>query len=159
MPKEQVGRQQNRDLSCFHPNIEGDQGRQELAPGQAQFLQNAGKAHTVEQPKTEYQGDAPGLQGSSHEILDGHVGDREGDRRFHYSGWQRNRPQHGQPQGDGMGHGERSSLGQQGTPLEAQQEQPEHEEDMVQTVGEDVSEIQDEILAHEGEAGTRHCRG
>ena len=77
------GQQQDGNLTQFHPDVEGHQGRHEVVIRQAQFPQNIGKSQSVQQAECENHGRAPGLQLGGGQVLGGHVGDGEGNQRLY----------------------------------------------------------------------------
>ena len=110
----------------------------------------------MQQAESEDENDAPRLQLGGHQVLHRHVGDGERDERLDDRRRQREHPVDGQGQGDRVGGCERRYLEKERPEFRAQQEQAEHEEDVVEALGQDVREAEAEVLDRYLQAGKRH---
>ena len=155
---QQEGQGQHGELSEFDPEVERQEGRQGLLPGQAELGEHPGEPQPVQETEAEDQGHATGAALLGEQVLHRHGDDRQGDQRFDDAGGERDHAVDRQSQRQGVGEGEGGDLGQQRPPSQGQEEQAEDEENVVGTLGHDVGEAEDQIVAHHATEGARHER-
>src|SRR5690606_37179992 len=166
--RERGGDGDDGQLPDFHAQVEAEQNLDEPSLRQAQFPQNPREAQSVDESESEYENPARGFELPEEDVLGGHHRDRKGDERLDYGCGQGEYSQYRHAQGDGMGDGEGGNLDEQGPKIGGKEEQPEHEKDMVEAVGKDMGEPEDDETPNHGfivrtgsrgPAGLRRTRG
>ena len=123
---------------------------------QTQIFENAGEAHAVKQPEREHDRNAPGLETLRRQILDRNVRDRQRDRRLDDARRHGDHTINRQAERDRVRDRERRHLREYRLHSRRQQKEAEDEEDVIETVGNDVRESEDEVLSDDVEARRRN---
>ena len=147
----------DRQLPGLDADIERHERGQELGPRQPEIAQHAGESHSMQQAEREHQRQPPRLQFGDDEILDRHVDNRQRNHRLDHLRRQRHNPIHRQRQGDRVREGKRADLRHDGSPARREQEDAEHEQDVIETVGQDMGEAERKVLPRH--VATRERRG
>ena len=100
----------------------------------------------MEETEAEHQRDPPRMKIASDQVLDGDVGDRQGDQRLDHGRRHRYGTVQRQSERKGVGRGERGDLYEHGPQRCGEQNDAEHEQDVVEPAGEDVGIAQLQIL-------------
>src|SRR5215831_11454298 len=148
----------HRELAELDAGIEAQERGQKLRARQAELREHSGEAHSVEQPESEDERDAPWGELRAQHVFDCHIDDRRGDQRLHDRGRKRNHAVHRQRERDRVRRSERGDLRQHRLPPRAQEEDSEDEEDVISPLGNDVGEPQSQILARDFEPRRRNDR-
>ena len=105
---------------------------------QADLAQNRGKAEAVQQAETEDHQRPPDRQLLPQDVFDRDPGNRHRDQRLDDLRRHRDDLQRRQRQRHRMGQGEGGDLRQQGPQVQREEEQPQHEQDVVQPLRQDM---------------------
>src|SRR5262245_2139990 len=153
----EVGHRDHRELAALDTDVERDERGQELRPREAELAQDAGEPHAVEEAEAEHDRNAPGLDLREDQVLDGDVDDRDRDQRLDDAGGEGHDAVDREAERDRVGDRERGHLLQDRRGPEAQEEETEHEEDVVEPFRQDVGEPELEVLPDHLHPG-RHRR-
>ena len=145
----------DQQLPQLDPDVEAQQSEQSFLLGQTKLTKHPGEPKTVEQPEPEDDRRSPACQSVGQDVLDRHIDDGEGDQGFDNTRRQRHDLEDGERQCRRVGDSERAHLPDQRAGPGAEQDQTEHEQDVVEAPGDDVHEPELEILPANRQRGGR----
>jgi hypothetical protein len=118
--------------------LKTQQADKEIFLGNAEFLEDAGKAEAVQQPEAKDHDRAPWTECRPHDVFHGDIDDRRGNQWLDDGRWQVDDLRRTEAEGNGMRDRKGGDLGQDRTYLGRQEENAHDKQDMVRTLWQDV---------------------